>query len=179
MAWMRSVKKVPDKYDPAFFKLLIERIRTAVNHMEQSNFPQGISGLWLNDKTVTPKKLVSTMWYIPIIAQASGTYITSTTAVSIGGFVHWSAIWGSNVKLALQITCTSSSSNATATFTLEGAENTTLTTITTSAGTWEFKQSAEFAAPLASQTLVLKAKTSNASYGAGILNATLVVMPNN
>ena len=72
-----------------------------------------------------------------------------------------------------------SNSNATATFTLEGAENTTLTTITTSAGTWEFKQSAEFAAPLSSQTLVLKAKTSNASYGAGILNATLVVMPNN
>ncbi|MGI6124518.1 MAG: hypothetical protein ACOYIG_10115, partial [Acetivibrionales bacterium] len=97
MAWMRSIKKIPDKYDPAFFKLLIERIRTAVNHMEQSNFPQGINGLWLNDKTVTPRKLVSTMWYIPIIAQASGTYVTSTTAASIGGFIHWSAIWGSNV----------------------------------------------------------------------------------
>ena len=42
MAWMRSVKKYQTNMTLRSLKAPIERIRTAINHMEQSNFPQGV-----------------------------------------------------------------------------------------------------------------------------------------
>lgn len=178
MSWLKSLAKVPGKYDAAYLKLLIERIRTAVNFIDDTNFPKGIEGSWINDGTIVSKKLGSTMWYLPILALREGTYTANTEAVTISGFIPWSTAWGSNVKIRLEATITSTNESAVCTVTLEGAGG-TLITLTSSKGAWELKQSDFIPAPLASQTMVLKMKTSNAGYNAGILHAMLTIVPNN
>lgn len=178
MSWLKSISKVPDKYEGAYLKLLVERIRTAVNFLDESNFPNGIGGSWIQDGTVTPKKMLATYWHIPIVASAEGVFIVTTDPTSVGGYIAWPGALGANVKLQLYATVTSSNPSATATITLEGTEG-TLVTITSNLGTWELKQSDKFDAPTSSQTLVLKVSTSSGSYSAGILNAVLVATPNN
>lgn len=175
--WLKPLLKVPDKYDPAFFKLLVERLRSSINFLDHTNFPAGIPGTLLNENTIAPIRMTSVVWHIPLIALAEGVYTPSTSLVSFGGFGHWSSFWGANnVELVFQVTGVSGAS-ATATFVLEGAGGVELASVTTDAGVWELLQSDPFSPPLASQTIVVKVKTSSGTQAAGLLNATLLVVP--
>ena len=47
-----NTEKPPEKWSPAWFKLFLEKVRTAVNFLDEENFPEGLSGLILKDKSV-------------------------------------------------------------------------------------------------------------------------------
>lgn len=177
MSWLKTFSKLPKQYDPAQFKMIIERIRTAVNFLDGSNFPNGLDGGLLNENSIDPTKLTGCAWVVPILALADAKTTVSTDGISVGGFIQWSAaIWGINVQCYLQVTGNIANAAATATFTLHSTTG-VLATCTTQSTDFVALQSIGFIPPIASQSIVFKMKTSNASYAASVLNANLIIVP--
>jgi hypothetical protein len=175
VGWLNS-EKPPAKWDAGYFKLFVEKMRTAVNYIDANNFKEGIFGAWIKDKSITMGKLIGGMFEIGLISLATAFTSTSTTVVNASGLSHWeSNTFPSTARCYLEVTGTSSNSAATATFELHGASG-ILATVTTSSGAFEWLRSVSFEPPTVSQTLVLKVKTSNASYMVGVLNAKVVII---
>lgn len=173
MGYLNS-EKPPGKWSPSFFKMFVERLRTAVNYLDSTNFPEGLEGFIIKDRTVTPKKLTGLLLRYSILALAEPFSTTSTTLVNVGGYLPWDTVWGDNVTLMLEVVGTTGDPTATATFELHGIEG-KIAEVSTSSGDVEVMQSPTFEPPSVGQTLLLKMKTSNATYPASVLSATVLV----
>lgn len=180
-------EKPPAKWSAAYFKMFVEKLRVAVNDLDINNFPTGINGYLINDRTVAWSKLIG-MGFLntlkelegielqqTIIALAYPYAITTITADSVGGYVMYSSVFNKpNVKLIFEVVGGSKDATSTATFELHGI-NGKLAEVTTNAGTIEFLRSAEFNPPEEGQTLLVKAKTSDTTKAANLLSARLII----
>ena len=103
MSWLNT-EKPPKKYDPSYMKLFVERIRTAINFLDSSNFPRGLRGSVIDDKSVNIGKLNGVHFVLPIINIATP-YVTNSTLVPIGGYVKWDTLtWFDRTKCKLVVT---------------------------------------------------------------------------
>lgn len=168
-------EKPPDKITGPYIKAFVERLRTALNYLDDSNFPDGINGTLLRGRSVPIGALSGFTIYVPIIGLAVAHTVTATTLTNVGGYVLWdSNVWGSGVNVQLEICGGSTNASATATFELHGLSG-LLATVTSNTGAIELKRSTAFPAPTTSQTLLVKMMTSNATYASSLLTARLVV----
>jgi len=177
MGWLKPATKIPPQWDAMFMRKLVERIRTALNFIDEGNFPNGISGTVVKDNTLDVTKLSGLHFTIPIVALGTGFTTTSTSLVAVGGAVPWVfSAWQDTVQLSLFVTGGSSHASAIATYELHGVDG-LLASCTIQSATYTTAQSALIDAPIADQNLVLKIKTDNGSYAAGITNALLLIVP--
>ena len=173
MGWLNS-EKPPEKWSASFFKLFVEKLRTAVNFLDENNFPNGIYGSVINDKSIPLSKLSGMEFHETVVAVAEPHPVTSTSLVNVGGFLVWDTVWGQNVRLCLEVIGGSSSANRVATFELHGVDG-VLTSVSDSSGEIKWLRSQDFDPPTAGQTLLVKVKTSNSSYPAMLLSARLII----
>jgi hypothetical protein len=187
MGWLNS-EKPPSKWSPAYFMTFVERLRTAVNALDSNNFPEGLSGVLLSDSSVGYNKL-SGMGFLTKLKDLAGLEIpniafavaepfvvNSTTLVNVGGYIFYDDVLliSEHIKLIFEVTGASYDATSTATFELHGVDG-KLAEVTTNTGQLEWKRSEPFVAPTGSQTLLVKAKTSDALKPAGVLSAKLII----
>jgi len=177
MGWLNS-EKSPDKWSASYFKLFVERLRLAVNNIDDSNFPEGLDGNIIKSHTVQTGALANFSYEQVFFSQATPYTTVSTTAVTVGTLVQWNpSAWGSGtVKVMLEVVGGVANATATATFEVWGIAG-KLATVTTQATSLGLSRSVSFSPPTESQTLIVKAYTSNASYSAQALSAKLIIVP--
>lgn len=177
MGWL-ATEKAPEKWSSAYFKLFVERLRTALNNIDESNFPEGIPGSLIKPRTVNTGALTSFEYEQVFIALAVPYTTASLTSVNVGGSVQWNpSAWGTGtVKLMLDVVGGIANTNAIATFEVHGVDG-VLASISTQVAALANYRSAVFSPPTTGQTLVLKIKTNNASYTAQIVSARLIIVP--
>lgn len=173
MGYLNS-EKPPSKWSPSFFKMFVERVRTAINYIDSTNFPDGLDGFIIKDRTIPVSKLTGMVMRHTMLSLATQHTTTSTTLTNVGGYLSWENIWGENVTLALEVVGSISDATAEATFELHGIDG-KLAEVKATTGSVEVLRSENFEPPSVGQTLLLKMKTSNATYPAGILSATLIL----
>lgn len=107
MGFLNS-EKFPDTYKPAFFKLWVERLRTAINYLDATNFPNGLSGNVITDRSL-PLGKVTGLDGLVIGADffTTPTYhsVSDTTFTGVGALVLWSPTWKTVGTIALEVTC--------------------------------------------------------------------------
>jgi len=178
MGWLNS-EKAPEKWSPAFFKMFVERLRTALNNIDESNLPDGLSGGLIKAHTVSTGALANFSHEHSIFAQATPYTTVSITAVVVGTLIQWTpSNWGTgNVKIMLEVIGGVSNATATATFELWGSVSGKLATVTTQAVSLGLLRSSVISPPGQSENLFLKAYTSNATYSAQALSAKVIIVP--
>ncbi len=190
MGWLNS-EKPPSKWNAAYFKMFVEKLRLAVNNLDQNNFPDGINGLLINNNSISYnaltgmglltklKSLAGVEFQYIFFAVAEPHTIVSTTPINVGGYIFYDDVLftNENAKLYFEVTGASFDNTTTATFELHGVDG-ILAEITVDTGILEWKRTEAFTAPTGSQTLLVKAKTSDANKPAGILSARLIIKIN-
>lgn len=174
MGWLNS-EKPPNKWSAAYFKMFVEKLRTAINYIDTNNFPNGLHGTVINDKSVGLNKLNGLEFNHTLVALAEPYSTTSTSPTNVGGYYSFDTVWRDKVEFKLEITGSISSASGEATFELHGVDGVLATVVTTDGG-MEVLRSEAFDPPSESQTFVLKMKTSNASYTAYLLSAKLIIL---
>lgn len=177
MGWLGS-EKPPDKWSSAYFKLFVERVRTAINFLDDSNFPEGLSGFLLTNRSVALKTKVT--GYGGLVSQqdffalAQGVSVTSTTALGLGASVLWSPAWASIAKVYLEVHGYVADANYPATVEVHGTGGAIIskqiTGTTMTRYEWEITSP-----PTTDMTVVFKALVNNASYPLTILSARLIL----
>lgn len=178
MGYLRSARP-PSRYDPSYLKTLVETIRTAVNFLDTSNFPDdGLPATIIRDRTVSLKKMAQGEFHIPLVLLAEAFTTVSTTWTLCSGFIQWNLTsWGTECGITLEVTG-GPLTTGTAEFRLLGASNTVIATITTS-DVGLIYCSAPVVAPTGSQPMLLQMRTTDASVTAALLNARLVIKGGN
>lgn len=184
------------EYKPNILYQIFQYIEVAVNHLDENNFPNGISGSiilpgTLNGNTVTQgtlypdafpdysvglNKLAWREYYIPLILLARPVQTTNTEGENLGGYFQWvpSAFPGDG-KWYLEASIFTADASATATCILKGSieygsvmtTNTSLTLV----------RSDEITMPVNNESLWIVLKTSNASYAASLVSARIIYVP--
>lgn len=177
MGWL-ATEKAPEKWSPAYFKLFVERVRTALNNIDDSNFPEGFNGANLKSRTVQTGALVGFEYEKVFFALAVPHTTTATTETTVGGLVQWNpSAWGNgNVKLILEVVGGIADVSATATFEIYGIDG-VLASVTTQVASLSNLRSEAFSPPTEGQTIAFKMKTSNATYSAQATSARLIIVP--
>jgi len=181
-------EKPPEKWSAAFFKMYVERLRIAVNNIDANNFPEGLDGNLLNESSVWYTKLYG-MGYLTKLKDLSGIElqntifalaepftIASATLTNVGGYILYDeTLWNKeNVQLMFEVVGASYDATSVATFELYGV-NGMIAQVTVDTGDIEWKRSEAFTAPTDGQTLLVKAKTSDAAKPASVLSARLII----
>lgn len=170
-----NTEKPPEKYNARYIKLLVEKIRTAFNFLDESNFPNGISGGVINENTLPLNTLAEGEFHLPFFINATPYTTTDITAQTIGAFVYYNpSVWG-NPTIYLDVTAASTASGTDAIIELHSAEG-ILTTITVSdiEYTWHRQELTTY--PTQAQTLLIKVKSSTGT-AVSIMGAKLVLIP--
>lgn len=176
MGWLNS-EKPPSKYDPAYIKLLVEKIRTALNFLDDNNFPNGLSGLNVKQRTLPLSALSQGEWHLPIISLAVPYSTASTEPINVGPFVYISPVtWGASSAMYFEVTGGTENKAASAVFELHGVSG-KLAEITIPEEGFSWKRSGALMVPASGQTLVMKMKTTNKDHYAYLLGARLVIKP--
>ena len=176
MGWLNS-EKPPNRYDAAYLKLLVEKLRLAINFMDENNFPNGINGTIIQQRSIPMAALSQGEWHIPIVALANPITTTSTTLVNVGPFVYWSPqAWSSGASVFLEVTGGAIAEGATARFEIHGTGG-MIGFVESSEAGYRWLRSTKLEMPKESQTLLMKYKTSNASVATGLLGARLIIIP--
>ena len=176
MGWLNS-EKPPKDYEASYLKMFVERLRLAVNFIDETNFPNGISGTVIHAKSLPMAALAQGEWHIPIITLANPATTTSTVLTNIGPFVYWSPqAWSNNMSVYLDVTGGAVAEGATARFEIHGTGG-AIGFVESSVAGYRWLRSEKLTMPVISQTLLMKYSTSNASVAAGILGARLVLIP--
>lgn len=161
----------PQEVTPQYIKFLIERLRVAINYMDDTNFPSPISA------SSVDVDLVDLGWTeipIPLVLPAEAVGTTSTTGASLGGYYLWkptiypSGTWYLEASIAV-------GSGGTATCTLTGAAD--IGSVSTTETTLTLVRSASLTMPAVAQNIWVKIATDNASYTATIGGARLIFVP--
>lgn len=177
MGWL-NVEKPPEKWSAAYFKMFVERVRTALNFLDTSNFPDGISGLWLRDRTL-PIHTKCTGYgglVIPhdFFATAAATSVTATASTAYGSPVLWTPQWTKFGTPYLEVTCYVA--NATRVGTMEVYSTDGLVgTIACDSTAITRLELPLTALPTVDSTLTFKAKANHASYPLYIFSARIII----
>jgi hypothetical protein len=177
MGWLNT-EKPPEKWSNSYFKLFVEKVRTAINYLDSENFPDGVDGLWLKNRSVPLKTKVTGYGGIPInydfFANHTALSVTSTTLLGLGSAVLWSSQWAGLAKLYLEVTGYVANATYPATVEVHGtsgaivSKQITATTITRNE--WEIT-----ALPSTDMTFVFKTLVNNATYPLTILSARIIL----
>jgi len=152
------------------------QIQHAVNNINTQNFPNKINGdAILNADSVPLSILAQQRFDIPLLAPAAAASTTSTTGANMGGLWRFNPADYSGGMWYLAGTIATQNAAATATLEIWGASALgSISTISTS-GVWV--KSTALTMPTGETDLVLKLKTSDATYAAYVYNAFLLYVP--
>ena len=178
MGYLRSARP-PSKYDPSYMKTLVETIRTAVNFMDTSNFPDdGLPATIIRKRTVGLAHLVQGEFHLPLTLLADPKETTSTSWVLASGFIYWDPlVWGTECEITLEVTG-GPLTTGTAEFRLLGAGATEIAKITTTEVGLVYCTTA-VTPPEGSQQVLLQMRTTNAAVTAAMLSARLKIKGGN
>lgn len=183
-----NTEKPPEKWSSAWFRMFVERLKLAVNDIDLNNFPTGINGSLINKSTLAFDSIGDSYFLEKLrrlngieiqhvfFAVAEPYTINTITLSNVGGYVYLDDILldSEHIKLYFEVTAASSDNTSTATIELHGVDG-KLAEVSTNKGQIEWLRSETFITPTVSQTLLVKAKTSNASKPAGLLSAKLII----
>lgn len=173
--------RIPEKYNSRWMWDFIQGLRTAINTLEDSNFPtDGLTGSRIIRAHSLPvNRLTSGEFHLPFIAQGQAVTTTSTTYVNVGGIVVYDPVmWGTVGSLVFDITGGPNGS-ATASFRIiDGGSNELAAISATLSGYSRYTVTFDSSKiPTTSQPLIVQYKTSSTSIAAGLVSARLIVRP--
>lgn len=190
MGYLNS-EKPPEKWSSAWFKMFVERVKLAVNDLDINNFPTGINGALINDKSLSFES-IGNAYYLSKLRQLDGLElqyvffantipfsVSSLALTNVGGYVLFDDVLftNDNIKLYFEATFSSADNTSTATLELHGVGG-KLAELTTNTGNMDWKRSEAFTPPTGTQTLLVKAKTSDGNKPASLLSARLILKIN-
>lgn len=140
-------------------------IQTAVNHLDEQNFPNGVA----------LKVLTQLEWPHPLVLPAQVFSTTSTTPVDLGGYFAWDPSKFPDVNVYLEASLAVANSAATATCELVGAS--VIGSVTTTSTALARVRSGRLTMPSTAQNVWVRVYTSNASYAALLAAARLIFVP--
>jgi len=168
----------PERYSATFIRALVERIRTAFNFLDESNFPApGLNAsAILQPRTLSTDTLMQGEFHLPLVGLANIFTTTSTTFVDCSPFALWNPLaWGAQSSLWLEVTGGPQTAG-TAEFRLVGAAGANIVTLPTSA-VGNTRLLVQVTKPSTLQNLSLQMRTTNGAVQAGIRGAKLIVIP--
>lgn len=177
MGYLNS-EKFPDKYTPAFMKLWVERIRTAVNYIDATNFPRGLNGSVIVDRSLSLLTKVTGYAGLVIGADFFTTplyhELNATSYTGLGGLVLWSPTWKTIANIFLEVTLSVADASYPADIKLVGAGGDVYTfeEISTIQVRREFDITSVM--PATGTTIAFQAKVDNATYPVYINSARLI-----
>lgn len=177
MGWLNS-EKPPEKWSNSYFKIFVERLRTALNYLDAENFPDGISGLWLRDRSVSLQDKVTGYGglIIPLdfFAGVVGHNVTSTTETTLGSPILWTPRWNSLADAYLEVTCYVSNASHPATIKVNDGIGTILTQEVSNTTIQRLETKIT---PMSQEsgTLVFRVKVAHASYPLTITSARIIL----
>lgn len=177
MGWLNT-EKPPEKWSQSYFKMFVERVRTALNYLDSTNFPDGISGILITDRSISlnPKVTGYGGMYISqdFFALLNTTPVTATTLTSYGSAILWSPTWNNYANMALEVTCFVANASYPATVELHGTAGAVVSQSITNT-TLQRIEIPITAMPSGMETVVFKARVANASYALNIMSARLLI----
>ena len=177
MGWLNT-EKPPEKWSQSYFKMFVERVRTALNYLDSTNFPDGISGILITDRSISlnPKVTGYGGMYISqdFFALLNTTPITATTLTSYGSAILWSPTWNNYANMALEVTCYVTNASYPATVELHGTAGAVVSESITNTALQRIEIPIT-AMPSGMETVVFKASVANASYALNIMSARLLI----
>lgn len=172
--------RIPEKYSTRWMWDFIQAMRTAINVMEDTNFPTtGLTGSRLvRAHTLPVNRLASGEFHLPFILLGQAITTTSTSYLNVGGIVVYDPVmWGEVSSLVFDITGGPNGAGATASFrVIDGAQQ-ELVAISTSTSGYSRYVATFPVIPTTSQPLIVQYKTNNGSIAAGLVSARLIVRP--
>lgn len=168
----------PDRYDAGWFKRMWERIRLAVNTMEENNFSNALIGDTLvAQRTLSLDRLRQGEIHLPLLMLATATTTTSLTPVPVGPYLMFDPLRWPTDKTRFYFDITGGpSAVGTATFELWD-DTIALASIAISTVGMSWNRAQLTSLPTATKYLVVKMKTSDAAVTAQLLGAKLVLVP--
>ena len=177
MGWLNT-EKPPEKWSQSYFKMFVERVRTAVNYLDSTNFPDGISGILIKDRSISinPKLTGYGGMYFSqdFFALAATMSSTATTLTSYGSAILWSPTWNNFANMALEVTAYVANASYPATVEVHGTAGAVVSQELTNT-TLQRIEIPITSMPSGLETVVFKAKVANASYAVNILSARLLI----
>lgn len=177
MGWLNS-EKPPEKWSQSYFKMCIERIRTAVNYLDSENFPDGINGSGLVNRSVSLKSKITgyggLVFQQDFFAQALGVGVATIALTSLGSSVLWTPLWKNYAKVYLEVTGYVADATYPATVEVHGTSGAIsshqITATSMTRHEWEITSM-----PTSDMTLVFKSLVANGTYPLTILSARLIL----
>ncbi len=173
--------RIPEKYDTKWMWNLLQSIRTAVNNLEDTNFPKSglTGGRIIREHSLPVNRLTSGEFHLPFVALGSQITTTSTSFTNVGGIVVYDPVmWGDVAALVFDVTGGPAAS-ATATFRIiDGASREIVSISATAPGSSRYTATVPSdKVPTTSQPLIVQYKTSDSAVAAGLVSARLIVRP--
>lgn len=173
-----GTERPPSEYNASYLRRWGERIKSAVNHMSENNFPNPLNGRIIKERTVTLSHLAHGEYHLPLLCLSTPYTTTSNVLANCSPHIHWNPpSWGTACKLYLDITAGGVSGGAHAEVELHGGSGMLVRITTTTSGSYLWYRSAEFAPPTQAQTMILKARSTISGQTAGVLGARLIIIP--
>ena len=177
MGWLNA-EKPPDKVTGAYFRQFVERLRTALNFIDSSNFGDGLEGSILTDRSVYLQTKITgyggLTFQEDFFALAQGLSFNATALTSLGSSTLWSPSWNNYAKLYLEVTGYVANATYPATVEVHGTSGAIashqITAVTMTRHEWEITPT-----PTEGTTLVFKSLVGNATYPLTILSARLIL----
>lgn len=171
-----NTEKPPEKWSPAWFKLFLEKVRTAVNFLDEENFPEGLSGLILKDKSVSFGKLALTglSFFLDFFSLPTPTTLAATGYTNLGGSLLWSPQWSNAADVFLEYTAYITNASAPCNVKLVGVDGTVTEQTLTNTAIQRFEIPLT-TMPATTSTLLFQGKTSNATYPLTIISARIIL----
>ena len=86
MAYLDS-ERPPDNYSPSYFRGFVERIREAINFLDRNNFPNGLEGDIIQEKSIPGNRLsYFPRITIPLVATTGD--VKNILDVRLGGWIQ-------------------------------------------------------------------------------------------
>ena len=166
------------EYAPKTLFLFFERIKTALNYLDKTNFPNKINGDdILKDLSTSLKKLKQRIYIYTLFTGSPLYQTTSTTAVGVAGYFPWNpadfdagGAWYFEADIAIV------DAASIATCELHGASG-IIKSVTTQSTALVRVRSTEVTMPATATDMWIKLKTSNASHTASLGGAKLIFKP--
>jgi len=172
------------EYKASTLYRLFALIEKGLNYLDNTNFPHGLGGGVINDRTLRGSALVDwdvplskLKWLefqIPLVLPAEQVSTTSTSGKNLGGYFAWNpSAYRDSGKWYLEASIAISNKSGKATCLLMGSQewgqvetqNTTLTIV---------RSATNIAMPPQAESLWIVLKTSNSSYTASLGGARLI-----
>jgi len=174
------------EYKASTLYRLFALIEKGLNYLDNTNFPHGLGGGVINDRTLRGSALVDwdvplskLKWVefsIPLILPAEQVNTTSTTGKDLGGYFAWNPnAYRDSGKWFLEASIAISNEEGTAICILKGSQE--WGQVETQETKLTLVRSESIAMPPGPENLWIVLKTSNSSYAASLGAARLIFIP--